>query len=162
MQPMKLAKEQLHLAGIEIRTTNSKEADPATAKIGKLWQDFLAQGLNETIPNQKNPEQLFSVYTNYESDFTGEYSVILAKELANLSNLPENLVTLTVPQAEYLVFPVQGEMPAAIVQTWQIIWNYFSEDNTEYQRAYTTDFELHNLASNQAAIYIAVKEREQD
>jgi predicted transcriptional regulator YdeE len=54
----------------------------------------------------------------------------------------------------YIRFPVEGPMPAALVEAWQTIWQVFDLSH-EYERAYATDFEIHR--PNEVEIYIGVK-----
>jgi predicted transcriptional regulator YdeE len=46
-------------------------------------------------------------------------------------------------------------MPQTLIQTWIAIWDYFAKDS-EYKRAYTTDFELYR-GGDAVDIHIAVK-----
>ncbi|GLH75092.1 hypothetical protein GETHLI_35950 [Geothrix limicola] len=46
-------------------------------------------------------------------------------------------------------------MPQAVIDTWGIIWAYF-ENNTEFIRSYTTDFEEYR-GPDQIAIHIGVR-----
>jgi predicted transcriptional regulator YdeE len=67
------------------------------------------------------------------------------------------MVGATIPAARYVVFKAEGQMPAALIETWAHIWQYFSQ-KPPYQRAYTTDFELHDKAkASRVDVYIAIK-----
>ena len=67
------------------------------------------------------------------------------------------MVSTIIPPARYLLFTASGQMPGALVETWQRIWKYFS-GSPAYKRAYTADFELHRAdRPNGVQIYIAVK-----
>lgn len=157
MQPKVVTKDEIKLIGLETRTTNQQEADPTVAKIPGLWQRFFGEGMAEKIPNQVSPGGLFGTYTNYESDHTGEYSLVVAAEVGNLDTVPEGMTGLTIPSTKYLVFPVKGEMPMALVQAWGNIWNYFG-NGTAYERTYTADFELYDANDpTKVDIYIAIK-----
>ena len=57
-----------------------------------------------------------------------------------------------------IFFSAQGELPNAIIELWGHIWEYFSNEDTHYQRAYTADFE-HFKSPSSFDIYIAVKEK---
>ena len=117
MEPKLVTKDEIKLIGIETRTTNQREADPAMAKIPGLWQRFFTESIEEKIPNKTNAGARFGTYTNYESDHTGEYSLIAAAEVSSLADIPEGMTSLTIPPGKYLVFPVEGEMPMALVET---------------------------------------------
>jgi predicted transcriptional regulator YdeE len=147
--------EEKKVVGIETRTTNRAESSPKTSKIGPLWGRFFA--IEGTIPNKSNEKTILGVYTKYESDYMGEYSLVISSEVSSLENVPDGMVGIKIPSAKYLVFTSKGPMPASLIETWKQIWRYFS-NNHEYQRAYTTDFELHDKADQtKVDIYIAVK-----
>jgi len=61
------------------------------------------------------------------------------------------------PEANYLVFTQQGEMPQAVIDAWMEVWDFFASDQTEYQRTYTVDFEFYS-GPEQVELHIAVKE----
>jgi predicted transcriptional regulator YdeE len=68
------------------------------------------------------------------------------------------MVGVTIAAAEYLVFPVPGRMPEAIVNAWGKVWNYFAQSSAA-RRAYTTDFELYKTTNGEASaeIYVAIE-----
>ncbi|MFC1976209.1 GyrI-like domain-containing protein [Chloroflexota bacterium] len=157
MKPKLITKDEIKLIGIEARTTNQQEADPATAKIPGLWQKFFMEGIAEKILHQIDPDTRFGAYINYDSDFTGIYSLIAAVKVSSLADIPDGMTGLTIPSARYLVFTVEGEMPIALIEAWGFIWNHFS-NGSDYERAYTADFELYDTNdATKADIYIAIK-----
>jgi predicted transcriptional regulator YdeE len=83
------------------------------------------------------------VYTAYESDHTGEYSLVVGAAVHSAADVPDALVSVILPSATYLVFTAEGPMPDALIRTWMDIWRYFS-DNVQYRRAYTADFERYD------------------
>ena len=117
------------VAGVTARTSNAREADPATAALPALWGRFMAAG--------GSPSTVFSVYTDYESDVHGAYTVVLGRE-AGRSTSGER--TVRVVPGRYAVFTSTGDMPAAVIAGWQAVWAYFAEPDAP-ARAYTTDFE---------------------
>jgi predicted transcriptional regulator YdeE len=155
----KTAKPEMHVVGVEARTKNDLEANPATAKIPGLWNRFFQQNLAEAIPHRKDPGSVLGVYTNYQGDHTGFYTLIVGVEVQDSRAIPSGMVGTTIPAAEYLVFPAPGKMPEAIIMAWSNIWKYFSQ-SAPYQRAYTTDFEDYRTTEDGqtvAEIYIAVR-----
>jgi predicted transcriptional regulator YdeE len=155
MEPQLTTTKEIKLIGTEVRTTNKEEMDPTSAKIPGLWGRFFQEQVAEKIPNKKAGGVLLGVYTKYESDYTGPYSLIVGTEVNSLDAIPEGMTALTIPAGKYLVFAVEGPMPKALVDTWIQIWSYFS-DTSHNQRAYSTDYEVHHGNDN-ADIYIAVK-----
>jgi len=140
-----------HIMGISIRTKNVDEMNPATAKIGALYQRF-----DKQVPvDYQNGARVYGVYYNYESDHSGEFSVLAGVDIIDPA-LAEGLENVTLPAATYLVFEATGEMPQVVIETWKTIWDYFSKPDVQYQRAYTTDFEFYKN-QNEVAIHIAIK-----
>ena len=155
IKPNVVTKDEKKIIGIEARTSNSAETNSQTAKIPTLWQKFFQ--LEEKIPNRKNADVILGTYTNYESDYNGEYSLIVSLEVGSLDDIPDEMVGAAIPATRYLVFTAEGQMPAALIKTWTQIWQYFSA-NPEFQRAFTTDFELHDKNDeSKVEVYIAVK-----
>ena len=62
------------IVGIEIKTRN--ENNQAEKDMTVLWGTFINDNIMEKIPNKENLD-IYCIYTNYESDFTGEYSSIV-------------------------------------------------------------------------------------
>src|SRR3954447_22529825 len=116
MKPNMVTRDAKKIIGIEARTSNRSEANPQTAKIPALWQKFFQ--VEERIPNRMDTNTIFGTYTNYESDHNGDYSLIVASEVSSLDDVPSEMVGLTIPSARYLVFTAEGQMPAAIIETW--------------------------------------------
>ena len=145
------------LAGISVRTNNNNESDPAKSKIMPLYKKFFDEKIEEQIPNKINDEHFMGVYTDYESDYNGDYTLIIAKEVNDFENLPQGFDKKDVAAGKYLKFTNEGEMPAIVIETWKYIWNYFNSSE-KYERAYTTDFEKYNkTVFNKVEIFIAIK-----
>jgi predicted transcriptional regulator YdeE len=150
-----VALDGLTVVGVTVRTTNRAEADPGTAKIPALWQRFFVA--QEAIPHRREADVIIGVYTGYESDHTGEYSLIVGSEVSAATDVPDDLVSVAVSPGRYLVFTAEGEMPGALIRTWMEIWEYFSA-TSKYQRAYTADFERHDRRRPSAvAVYVALR-----
>lgn len=142
------------VAGLQVRTINSDEFNSKTAKLPQLWGQFQSAGVADSVPNRLEKESIFGVYSDYDSDATGFYSVTAGVMVSPESSL---LATVHVQPGDYLVFEGQGDMPQAVVDTWKRVWSYFA-DNTKYKRNYKTDFERYQ-GPNSIAIYIGVEMR---
>jgi predicted transcriptional regulator YdeE len=143
--------ESFQVAGLPIRTNNATEQMP-NGKISALWSDFFAQdlfGIEERI--QGSP--VYGVYTNYESDQTGYFDVIAGVKVTAAPKT--HLQTITINAGDYLVFDTHGAMPQRMIEGWQKVWAYFTDD-APYTRLYTTDFEQ-MIDENDMKIFIAVK-----
>ena len=68
------------ITGIATRTTNELELNPETASIPGLWSRFFAENIGEQISNGYSTDTVYGVYTDYETDHTGAYTLIIGKE----------------------------------------------------------------------------------
>ena len=143
MQTVRL--EEIKIIGISVRTTNKNHQ--AMADIPALWNTFFSNNVLEKIPNKINNE-LYCIYTDYESDHTGPYTTILGCKVSSFEcEPPEGMVSTiiapTIPSetAAFRVFPVYGKLTDGIVYAeWQKIWSLAPKD---LPRAYSADFELY-------------------
>lgn len=148
---------KFNIIGISTRTTNNN--GQAAQDIEALWLKFWGQNIQEQIPN-KVSEEIYAVYTDYETDFTGYYTTIIGLPVSSLANIPKGFVGLTIETDNYLKFVSKGKMPEAVVNTWLEIWGN-EELNTK--RAYKADFTIHGKKyydGDQAEVetFISVKE----
>jgi len=145
------------LIGIKTSTSNQDEMSGSNARIPGLWNDYFRKGVSSRIPNKLSGGSTFAVYTDYESDHNGRYSLVLGEPVSSLQEIPDGMVGITVPAASYLVFSAEGPVPESIVTAWGEIWSYF-QGNQKETRAYSSDFELYRSDANDGAeIFIAIK-----
>jgi predicted transcriptional regulator YdeE len=147
--------EPFNIIGIAVRTTNQN--GQALQDLGKLWGQFFSEQIMEKIPNKISAE-IYSIYTDYESDYAGKYTTIIGMKVSTLDTIPAGLVGRAFTGGDFKEFVAKGEMPKAVGDTWQEIW---SKDK-ELNRAYTYDFEVYGAKSqngdqSEVEIYIAVK-----
>ena len=155
MEPKLVMRDETRLIGIQVRTTNQQETDPAKAKIGTLWGRFYQEQIADKIPNKKSGDVVLAAYTKYESDANGPYTLVVGREVNSLASVPNGMTGVAIPAGKYLAFSAHGPVPKTIIDTWTYIWKYFASA-AKYQRAYTTDYEVHS-SPDQTDIYIAVK-----
>jgi predicted transcriptional regulator YdeE len=139
----KVTIKSFSICGSSIRTNNSVESTLA-GKIPALWAWFYTE---QSLPY----EQVYGVYSDYESDFSGEFTATVGAKDENLSK-----TIITIKSGTYLVFPANGPMPAAIIDTWKAVWEHFSHAQS-YTRSYETDFEEYS-GHDSANIYIGIKD----
>ena len=107
MEPRLTTSGGMKVIGFEVRTSNSLEADRATAKIPGLWKRFFEERLEEKIPKRTTPGSHFGVYTNYEGDHTGMYSLIVSAEVSSLDRVPEGTMGLMIRAGKLSCVPSQ-------------------------------------------------------
>lgn len=147
------------LTGVAVRTSNLRESSPE-AQISSLWERYFASGLQQK-PGLQNPTVLYALYTDYESDVNGEYTLLLGHETERaVSGWGEN--SATVPEAAYIKFTSKrGPVQRVVIELWQEIWAFFQ--NAELERTYSGDFERYdvrdfNPEDTVVDIFVAVKE----
>jgi predicted transcriptional regulator YdeE len=146
-EPEEITSEKI-ITGMSVRTSNDRESDPKTAAIPGLWKRFMAKRAGGA-----NTALLYAVYSDYESDANGQYTVTVGAASTSDEISEARVATAA---GDYLVFTSTGEMPKAVIDGWKQVWAYFA-DGAERQRAYTTDFELHDPKNpSTVRIYIAV------
>ena len=154
INPKKMHIESMTIAGITERTRNEDEFNPNTARLPRLWERFFSENLSrEILQNNSNP-LVYGVYSDYESDTSGLYTVTAGLKVPH-ATIYTQFSAIIVNEGDYLVFTNRGPMPNAIIETWQAVWQYFIE-NTGKKRAYKTDFEVY-ISSEECAVYIGIK-----
>ncbi|MDJ1482546.1 effector binding domain-containing protein [Cytophagaceae bacterium YF14B1] len=147
--------QKFYVIGISIRTTNQN--GQSAKDIETVWGKFWGEQIQNQIPNKVN-DDIYAVYTDYETDFTGPYSVIIGSSVSSLENIPEGFTGITIEKEAYQKFVSKGKMPEAIVNTWIEIWQ-----NTNLNRAYKADFTVHGKKYNngdqsEVETFISIKE----
>ncbi len=142
------------IIGISIRTTN--ENNKSQEDLTKLWGQFYAENILEKVPN-KISNEVFSIYTDYKSDFTEDYLTIIGVPVSTLEEIPNGLIGREFQSDKFQKFTAKGKMPNAVVNTWINIWNRDKELN----RKYSYDFEVYGENSqkgenSEVDIYIAI------
>lgn len=143
------------VVGRSVRTSNDAESEPTQGRLPGLWHHFLAQGGLEGVPGRHPDSPVFGIYSEYEGEGRGEYTVTAAVKTARKQELPEGYVRREVPAGLYLVFTGYGTLPTVVIATWARIWSWFAEDRP-WRRTFTTDFEMYDEVGV-VDIYVAVE-----
>lgn len=144
VHPEELQLPPRRFAGLAARVSNN---DPYV--IPAHWDRFRQ---DETVARitGKVTGSLVSIYTDYESDYTGPYTLVLGYEVAPDAEVPAGLRIVETPPQKYAVILAQGEMPAAVQQAWQWVWA------SALDRAYTVDFDEY-LGPNDVRLHVALR-----
>lgn len=138
------------LVGLAIRTNNKQEMNPDSSCIAPLAGRFWGEQLGELIHHRSQPGVTFSVYTDYESDETGDYTYFIGEAVSSLEGQDlGRFQSLVIPESHYtrLTSP-SGPMPEVVIAGWQKIWSMSSESLLG-SRKYIADFEIYDhRASN--------------
>ncbi len=152
MQAVKM--ESFNIIGISIRTTN--ENGQASKEIAELWQKFISENIISKIPN-KISNDIYSLYTEYESDHTKPYTTILGCKVENLDSIPNGMVGNSFKGGNYIKTSTKGDlMQGLIVNHWAKIFEM------DLERVYTADFEIfgekaQNPSDAEVDFYVSVK-----
>lgn len=151
---MKKMLPEQRLAAYLTRTNNQRERQPSTAQIPTQWKR-----LTQAWPQP--PGQIYAVYTDYQSDYTGDYTFGLGFTLTPQQELPKDMKELILPAAQYFIYPPTDTQIDNIVATWQQIWSDFHPPHHHHKhlplhRSYTTDYERYD-SPTQVSICIAVE-----
>lgn len=136
MKSKEITLDAFTIVGISVRTTNQNHK--SQEDIAKLWESFFLNGVVQSIPN-KISNDVYCIYTYYESDYTGEYTTLIGYKVSNINGIPtnKNLIIKDFPSCKYLQYTSEGELPYAVGKTWAHIWQ------SNINRAYTADFDIY-------------------
>ena len=143
------------VVGIERRTCNADCR--SLADIPACWKEFLATHAVACIPHRVIPPVICAIYSDYASDWTGEYSYLLGCGVTKAVTPPKDLAVRHIPAQTYAHFPACGPIPDAVVGIWGGIWG------TDMPRSYTCDFEVYDRRftdkkNPRADIYVAIRD----
>lgn len=154
--------ESIKLVGLKVRTNNASELGSLEGKIFPCVQRYFHQQLFDKIPNRKNPGTTLCVYTDYESDHTGDYTYFIGEAVNSFDAIPEIFETLVIPAQNYTKFTTKpGPMPDVLQNAWLEILQ-MSPKELGGERAYRADFEVYDERASDhnnivLDIYIGIK-----
>ncbi len=143
------------IIGISTRTTNKD--NKSAQDLGKLWEKFYSENILEKVQN-KISNEIISVYTDYKSGYTEDYTTIIGIPVSTLDEIPNGLIGREFQPENFQKFIAKGEMPNAVINAWVDIW----QRDEKLKRKYTYDFEVYgeksqNGENSEVEIYIATK-----
>ena len=141
--------KKLMISGISAVTNNESEMSEENGKIAQLWEDYFANDVYKKTFDKANSDFMYGVYSDYESDVTGNYKITVGVEVTKAKN------AIVIEDKKYLVFTKKGELPMVVVELWEEIWDYF-EKNSDYERSFEVDFEKY-AKEDEIEIYVSIK-----
>jgi predicted transcriptional regulator YdeE len=162
MQKRTLSLPEIKLVGISSRTNLANEINPAAAKIGATIQQYFQETFPAQISHRKKPGVTFCVFTDYQSDYTGDYTFFIGEEVTSFEDLPKDAKTLAIQPQTYAVFTTpSGVMPTVVIEGWKNIWKMTPQE-LGGRRAYHADFEVYDQRASDPKntvldIYIGVQ-----
>jgi predicted transcriptional regulator YdeE len=144
-QPEEISLPARRFAGL---TTRVVPNDPYV--ISALWDRFRADTTVPRIPGRVNNGAMVAVYTEYESDYSGPYTMLIGYEVTAEAELPAGVRVIEVPPQKYAVILAQGKPRDAVKDAWQWVWA------SALDRAYTADFDEY-LGPEDVRIHVAIR-----
>jgi predicted transcriptional regulator YdeE len=130
-----------YVIGIVVRTSNRN--GQSQKDIGNLWQRFYSEQVIDRIPD-KVSNDVYCIYTDYESDANGDYTTMLGCKVCSLNNVPKGMSGIVIPEAAYRLYRSIGKLPDSVLGTWMHIWE------AQVQRKYAADFDVYGAAAQNA------------
>jgi predicted transcriptional regulator YdeE len=151
MQHILADQDSFFVAGIAVRTTNQNAR--ARKDIGDLWTKFMSEDIQSKISDRYS-DDLYCVYTDYETDHTGWYTAVIGCRVTDAGN--DGMFVALVPSGSYKVYKPEGKFPDCVANTWMQIW----EDGAN--RNYLADYDMYkagakNFEETETEIHIGVK-----
>lgn len=101
------------------------------------------------IPN-KESNDVYCVYTDYETDHTGEYTAVLGCKVNSITNINNNFTAVAISAGKYQVYSLKNKLSEVISAAWQQIWA------SDINRKYTADFDLYSSGANESGMKISL------
>ena len=121
--------------------------------MGGLWGHFMGGNLREKITDRLS-DDLYSVYFEYETDHMSYYTALLGCKVASDASIPDGFKKIEIPESEYLIYSLSGEIPKIVGEAWQEIWEF------DIDRTYTFDYDRYinnqGASSPEVKIYVAI------
>lgn len=147
--------QPIFVIGLELRTNN----DTAFQDIPPFWGRFYQENIAGKVPN-KVSDEVYGIYTHFENEGVnnkGTYSLILGCPVSNLKEVPEGMISCTIPPSNFIVFPVESGKPEKVGEKWMEIWKRGENDKEfDQKRTYLCDFERYN-STGEINIFIGTK-----
>jgi len=142
--------DSFFIAGIAVRTTN--QDGKANKDIGDLWTKFTSENIQAKIAD-KYSEDIYCVYTDYETDHTGWYTAVIGCRVTDVGM--DGMFAALVPSGRYRVYKPEGKFPDCVGDTWMEIWK--NSDN----RSYIADYDLYKAGAKsfeetETEVYVGV------
>ena len=142
MEPKIISKKAFSVIGIELKTTTREGKN--FVEIPQFWQQVIQKKQIKNIPNKKQPDRVLGICMDFRAD--GAFSYIIGSEVTHTDNVPDDMVSREIPEANYAVFTARGKMPDSIQNTTKYIYREWLP-KSKYQHAHSPEFELYDERS---------------
>lgn len=135
----------LTIAGFSVRTNNISESSKETASIGNLVDSYFKNQLYNRLSGRISQGVTYIVYTEYESDHSGDYTCVIGEEVAeDTINSDDFDILITIPSQTYSKLTTkEGPLPSIVINAWMEIWKMRPID-LHGKRSFIADFERYD------------------
>jgi AraC family transcriptional regulator len=160
MEPKFITRSSFPVIGFELKTTLKDNQN--TKQIPEFWGKIMAEKLIDKIPNRKDEKESLGVCTDFNME-DQSFIYMIASEVTSTDSIPDGMVMRIIPEAEYAVFTVKGEIPKSIQDAFAWIFNEWLP-NSEYDHSDSADIELYDDRccggdASEMDIYIPVRKK---
>jgi len=165
MSPKIVELDGFTLIGIEARTSNRNSKSnqvSGRAVISEQWEKFFQEGIFDRVPN-KLDATIYALYTDYDSNRDGEYSLVIGARTSAAALAPPGMVKKSVPPGKYAVLTsAKGPVAKVVPEAWKQIWNLEDNSGLGGPRTYRADFEVYGSPSRdpknaEVDLYIGIR-----
>ncbi|RDB63970.1 AraC family transcriptional regulator [Gordonibacter sp. 28C] len=143
------------VVGPTVRASNNSPEEGAV--IGQLWQRFMGEGMDRSIPGTRvEPYGCFALYYGYDM---GDMSYELLVGCETDAAAPEGMRSQDIAAGRYAKFAIRGgDCVASVQKIWEDIW---ADEELTAQRAFTVDFEAYlpgeDMSCADIDVFVALK-----
>jgi predicted transcriptional regulator YdeE len=159
MSPKIVELDGFTLIGIGARTNNTESG---RAAISEQWGKFFKEGIFDRIPN-KLDSSIYALYTDYESDRDGEFSLVIGGKANAAAVAPPGIAKKSILKQKYATLTSsQGPVAKVVPEAWKQVWNLEDRSGLGGPRSYRADFELYGPPSRdpnhaEVDLYIGIR-----
>ena len=158
--PAYVDKEEFQIIGVE---NISKPETRNPGSIGAIWAKF--QALASKVSNKDQSHALGIYMTTKELIEKGENRFMIGNEISQVEEVPEGMITETIPSQKYAVFTHIGSL-INIQKTHQYINEEWLLNNPRYERVpFAAEFEWYDARfslvseASELDLYIPIQEK---
>lgn len=129
---------EFFVVGIAVTTTN--QDGQSQKDIGDLWTRFTTGNFGDQIA-AKLSDDIYCVYTDYESDHTGRYTAVLGYRVKDTDRVIDDFFTAFVPTGDFYIYKPEGTFPDSVANTWKEIWQ------SPIARKYSADYDRYKAGA---------------
>lgn len=99
-------------------------------------------------------ESIYAIYTNYESDYKGDFDYLTGVEAkASIRNVG---AIFTVPEGKYKCYCIENsiDLPNTLAKTWANVWS--DEESGLIERKYDVDYEIYQK-DRSVAVFVGIR-----